>query len=76
LAQVPAQAGWVARGLAALALAQRYRDPAAVSRTFALAFAHARSSLRYLGVTAEEAILYERLASRVLHFVRLSFVAF
>ncbi len=50
----------------ALALAQRYRDPAATARTFALASAHARSTLRHLGITAEEALLFDRLASRVL----------
>ena len=50
----------------ALALAQRYRDPSATARTFALASAHARSTLRHLGITADEALLFERLASRVL----------
>ena len=50
----------------ALALAQRYRDPSATARTFALASAHARSTLRHLGISAEEALLFERLASRVL----------
>ncbi|MEI6226509.1 MAG: carbohydrate-binding protein, partial [Deltaproteobacteria bacterium] len=50
----------------ALALAQRYRDPSATARTFALAAAHARSTLRHLGITGEEALLFERLASRVL----------
>jgi cyclic beta-1,2-glucan synthetase len=51
----------------ALALAQRYRDPAATSQTFVMAFAHAQSTLRHLGVTSEEAVLFERLASRVLY---------
>ncbi|MBK9519952.1 MAG: carbohydrate-binding protein [Anaeromyxobacter sp.] len=50
----------------ALALAQRYRDPSATARTFALASAHARSTLRHLGISSEEALLFERLASRVL----------
>ena len=51
----------------ALALAQRYRDPSATARTFALASAHARSTLRYLGIaSSEEALLFERRASRVL----------
>jgi cyclic beta-1,2-glucan synthetase len=50
----------------ALALAQRYHDPAAAARTFALAFAHARSRLHHLGVSGEDALLFERLASRVL----------
>jgi cyclic beta-1,2-glucan synthetase len=51
----------------ALALAQKYHEPSAAARTFALAFAHARSALRHLGITGEEALLYERLASRVLY---------
>jgi cyclic beta-1,2-glucan synthetase len=51
----------------ALALAQRYSDPSSASRTFALASAHALSTLRYLGISAEQALLFERLASRVLH---------
>ena len=51
----------------ALALAQRYHDPAATARTFALAFAHARSRLHHLDITGEEALLFERLASRVLY---------
>jgi cyclic beta-1,2-glucan synthetase len=51
----------------ALALAQRYHDPTAAARTFALAFAHARSRLHHLGISGEEALLFERLASRVLY---------
>ena len=51
----------------AVALAQRYHDPTSASRTFALAFAHAQSGLRHLGISTEEALLFERLASRVLH---------
>ncbi|WP_242359884.1 GH36-type glycosyl hydrolase domain-containing protein [Anaeromyxobacter sp. SG17] len=51
----------------ALALAQRYHDPTAAARTFALAFAHARSRLHHLGISSEEALLFERLASRVLY---------
>ena len=48
------------------ALARKYRNPSAASRTFALAFTHAQSSLRHLGISSEEALLFERLASRVL----------
>ena len=48
------------------ALAQKYRDPSAASRTFALAFTHAQSGLRHLSISNEEALLFERLASRVL----------
>ncbi len=51
----------------ALALAQRYHEPSAAARTFALAFAHAQSGLRHLGITSEQALLFERLASRVLY---------
>jgi cyclic beta-1,2-glucan synthetase len=48
------------------ALARKYRNPSAASRTFALAFTHAQSSLRHLSISSEEALLFERLASRVL----------
>jgi cyclic beta-1,2-glucan synthetase len=51
----------------ALALAQRYHDSTATARTFALAFAHAQSRLHHLGISGEEALLFERLASRVLY---------
>jgi cyclic beta-1,2-glucan synthetase len=51
----------------AFALALKYHEPSAAARCFALAFAHARSALRHLGITGEEARLYERLASRVLY---------
>ena len=48
------------------ALAQKYRNPSAASRTFALAFTHAQSGLRHLGISSDEALLFERLASKVL----------
>ena len=48
------------------ALAQKYRNPAAASRAFALAFTHAQSGLRHLDISNDEVILFERLASRVL----------
>ena len=51
----------------ALALAQKYHEPSSAARTFALAFAHAQSALRHLGISSEDARLYERLASRVLY---------
>ena len=51
----------------AVALAQKYREPSATARTFALAYAHAQSGLRHLGISNEEALLFERLASRVLY---------
>jgi cyclic beta-1,2-glucan glucanotransferase len=51
----------------AMALAQRYHEPSAAARTFALAFAHAQSGLRHLDISGEQALLFERLASRVLY---------
>ncbi len=59
--------GMAASRETALALAQRYHDPAATARTFALAFSHARSRLHHLGISSEEALVFERLASRVLY---------
>ena len=50
----------------AKALAQKYRDPSAASRTFALAFTQAVSGLRHLDISSDDALLFERLASRVL----------
>ena len=52
---------------AALALAQKYHHPGAASRTFALAFTHAQSLLHHLGLSPEDARLFERLASRLLY---------
>ena len=49
------------------ALAQKYHDPSAASRAFALAFTHAQSGLRHLNVSNDEALLFERLASRALY---------
>ena len=51
----------------ALLLAQKYKDPAAASRVFALAHTHAQMALRHLGISSEDAQLFERLASRVLY---------
>ena len=34
---------------------------------FALAFSHAQSGLRHLEISSDDALLFERLASRVLH---------
>jgi len=59
--------GMAASRETALALAQRYHDPASTARTFALAFSHARSRLQHLGISGEEALLFDRLASRVLY---------
>jgi cyclic beta-1,2-glucan synthetase len=51
---------------AALALAEKYDDPTSASRTFALATTQTQRRLRHLGITADEARLYEQLASHVL----------
>ncbi len=51
----------------AVALARRYREPSATPRTFTLAFAQAQSALRHLGISSEQALLFERLASRALY---------
>ncbi len=51
----------------AAALAQTYRDARAVSRIFLLALANAQSGRRHLDVTDDAAVLFERLASRVLY---------
>jgi len=59
--------GMAASRETALALAQRYHEPSAVPRTFALAFAQAQSARRHLNISRDEALLYERLASRVLY---------
>ncbi len=53
--------------LGAHALAQKYHDPSAATRTLTLAFTHAQVALRHLGLTADQVLLYERLASRVLY---------
>jgi cyclic beta-1,2-glucan synthetase len=50
---------------AARALAQKYHDSGVAARTFALAYTHAQVSLLHLGISAEEAQLFERLGSRV-----------
>ena len=48
------------------ALARKYHEPRAAARAFALALTHAQSGLRHLGISPDEAVLFERLASRVL----------
>jgi len=51
----------------ALALARKYREPSAAVRAFALSLGHARSALHHLDASVDEALLFERLASRVLY---------
>ncbi|HXD74169.1 MAG TPA: glucoamylase family protein, partial [Vicinamibacterales bacterium] len=51
----------------AVALANKYREPGAASRTFALASTQRLSTLHHLNVSSDDVLLYERLASRVLY---------
>ncbi|HEX7879678.1 MAG TPA: carbohydrate-binding protein, partial [Candidatus Eisenbacteria bacterium] len=51
---------------AATLLANKYRDPAAATRAFSLAFARTQIELRHLGLSRDEAQLFQRLASVVL----------
>jgi cyclic beta-1,2-glucan synthetase len=48
------------------ALARTYHDPRTTARALALAFAHAQSILAPLEISAADAMLFERLASRVM----------
>jgi cyclic beta-1,2-glucan synthetase len=52
---------------AAVGLCMKYADPVSSSRTLALADTQQSIALRHLGLSVEEAQLYERLASRVFH---------
>jgi cellobiose phosphorylase len=51
---------------AAIALAEKYDDSASAARIFALAATQTQMRLRHLGISTDEAQLYERLASHVL----------
>ncbi len=50
---------------AALALARKYRDGSAAARAFSMAFTHVHIALQHLGLSDEQAMLFDRLASRV-----------
>jgi cyclic beta-1,2-glucan synthetase len=52
---------------AALALADKYRDPAAFERAAAMAWTQAQVQLRHLGIEPDEANLFQRLANRILY---------
>ena len=52
---------------AAMALADKYRDPATFERTVTLAWTQAQVQLHHLGIDADEAHLFQDLASRVLY---------
>jgi cyclic beta-1,2-glucan synthetase len=51
----------------AIALAHKYREPSMSARTLALASTRGQSTLRHLGISSDAALVYERLASRVLY---------
>ncbi|HSF38589.1 MAG TPA: glucoamylase family protein, partial [Thermoanaerobaculia bacterium] len=51
----------------ALDLADKYRDPAAFDRAASMAWTQAQVQLRHLGITPDEASLFQRLANRVLY---------
>ncbi len=51
---------------AAMALAQTYRDPSAAPRALALASAHSHGLRRHMDISNDDAVLFERLASRVI----------
>ena len=51
----------------ALALVDKYREPATFEREAALAWTQAQVQLQHLGIEADEAHLFQRLASRILY---------
>ncbi len=50
-----------------LALADKYREPAIFERTATLAWTQAQVQLHHLGITADEAHLFQRVATRLLY---------
>ncbi len=51
----------------ALELADKYREPAAFERTANVAWTQAQVQLRHLGISADEAHLFQRVATRILY---------
>ncbi|RPH60182.1 MAG: carbohydrate-binding protein, partial [Acidobacteria bacterium] len=49
----------------ALGLRRKYRDGSAAVRAFSMAFTHAHITLQHLGLSDDQAMLFDRLASRV-----------
>jgi cyclic beta-1,2-glucan synthetase len=49
----------------AIGLVRKYRDGSAAVRAFSMAFTHAHITLQHLGLTDDQAILFDRMASRV-----------
>ncbi|MHB8483484.1 MAG: GH36-type glycosyl hydrolase domain-containing protein [Nitrospiria bacterium] len=52
----------------ALRLTDKYHDPSAFDRVITLAWTHAQLQLHHLGITPDEAHLFQRLANRCLYF--------
>jgi len=52
---------------AALDLADKYRDPGTFDRTTTLAWTQAQVQLHHLGIAPDEALLFQRLANRILY---------
>ena len=50
---------------AAVGLVRKYRDGNVAARAFSMAFTHAHITLQYLGLNDDQAMLFDRLASRV-----------
>ena len=50
-----------------LALADKYRDPATYDRVASLVWTQAQVQLRHLGITTDEAHLFQRVATRILY---------
>src|SRR5207245_5153818 len=51
----------------ALGMADKYRDPATFERITTLAWTQAQVQLHHLGITAEEAHLFQQIANRILY---------
>ena len=58
-------AGWTREEV--LKLADKYRDPASFERTTTLAWTQAQVQLRHLNIDADEAHLFQRVATRVIY---------
>ena len=50
---------------AAITLARKYRDGSVAARAFSMAFTHVHITLQHLGLSDDQAMLFDRLASRV-----------
>ncbi len=66
-ARVTFATGMAAERTAAVALCMKYADPTSASRSFSLAATQLGIAVRHLGISLEQAQLFERLASRVFY---------